>query len=75
MWITVHEAIFNLNHNVTSKVITNWICTTESENKSSILDYIVKNVDYKPNYYDKLVNVVECEYLSNNALLSLSEVK
>ncbi|VVC34354.1 WD40/YVTN repeat-like-containing domain,WD40-repeat-containing domain,Quinoprotein alcohol [Cinara cedri] len=67
MWVSVHQAMFELDPNVTPKIIKNWICTTDSENKFTILDYILEHIDCKPDYYEKLVCLVESEFISDIA--------
>jgi len=74
MWIDVHEAMFKLDIKVTQKVITNWICTIEDEKSSSLLDYILEHIECKPDYYDKLVKLLEPEFISDTTLL-LPKVK
>lgn len=70
MWIGVHEVMFMLDTKVTQNIIKKWICTTPSEEKSPlILDYILEHVEYKPNYYDELVKIVESEFFLDTSLL------
>lgn len=68
MWIDVHEVMFQLDTKVTQNIFKNWICSTANE-QISILDYIIKNVEYLPEYYDKLVKTVESEFISDTILL------
>ncbi|VVC40847.1 Hypothetical protein CINCED_3A004867 [Cinara cedri] len=69
MWVDVHEAMFQLDTKVTQNIFKNWIYSTANEGNISILDYIIKNVEYKPDYYDKLVKTVESEFISDTLLL------
>lgn len=69
MWIGVHEAMFELDPKVTLKMFKNWIYITENEEKSSFIDYILQRVDYKPDYYNKLLKTVESEFISDTSLL------
>lgn len=69
MWIGVHEAMFELDPKVTLKMMQQWVYTSENEEKSSIIDYILQHVEYKPDYYNKLLKTVESEFISDTALL------
>lgn len=69
MWIGVHEAMFKLDPKVTLKMIKNWIYAPKDEKKSSIIDYILQNIEYKPDYYNKLLKTVESEFISDTSLL------
>lgn len=75
MWVSVHKAMFELDPDITLKKIKNWICTTDNEDKSTIFDYILKNVDLNYDYYDKLVNIVGFEFTSDNSLLLQKVIK
>lgn len=69
MWIGVHEALFEVDTKVTLNLFKNWLSSVENEDKPSILDYILKHVEYKSEFYDKLVKVVESEFISDSSLL------
>lgn len=69
MWIGVHEAMFKLDPKVTLKMIKNWIYASENEEKSSLIDYILQYIEYKPDYYNKLLKTVESEFISDTSLL------
>jgi len=69
MWVGVHEAMFELDPKVTQKIVKNWICTTSNNENSSILNYILEHVEYKPEYYDKLLKIVGSEFISDASLL------
>lgn len=69
MWIGVHEAMFKLDTKVTQSMMKNWICSTENQDKLSIFNYILNHVEYKPNFYDKLMKTVESEFISDTTLL------
>lgn len=74
MWIGVHEIMYELNSKVTQNIVTNWICTTKLEDSLIIFDYILKHVENKPEYYEKLSKTLEAEFISDTALL-LPKVK
>lgn len=69
MWTSVHKAMFELDPKVTHKIFRNWICAISDEENSSILNYILENVEYKPDYYDKLLKIVGSEFISDASLL------
>jgi len=69
MWTSVHKAMFELDPKVTHKIFRNWICAISDEENSSILYYILENVEYKPDYYDKLLKIVGSEFISDASLL------
>lgn len=75
MWIDVHEAMFKLETKVTHNIIKNWICCTiTSEESYSLFDYIFNHIEYKSDYYDKLMRILESEFISDTILL-LPKVK
>lgn len=69
MWIGVHQTMFELDPKVTHKMFKNWICNIDNTENLSIVDYILNHVEYKPDYYDKLVKIVESDFISDTTLL------
>lgn len=69
MWVDVHKVMFQLDPKVTQNVFKNWICSIVNDGNILILDYIITNVEYKPEYYDQLINAVESDFISDTALL------
>jgi len=69
MWTGVHEAMYELDPKVTQSIIRNWICATSNEENCSFLNYILEHVEYKPEYYDKLLKIVGSEFISDASLL------
>uniref|UniRef100_A0A2H8TR50 Gem-associated protein 5 n=1 Tax=Melanaphis sacchari TaxID=742174 RepID=A0A2H8TR50_9HEMI len=69
MWTSVHEAMFELNPKVTQIIIKNWICAISVNENSSILNYILEHVEYKQDYYDKLLKIVGSEFIFDASLL------
>lgn len=69
MWISVHEAMFELDPKVTQNITKNWIFEKNNEKNSSIFNYILMHIEYKPNYYDKLLKIVGSEFISDASLL------
>jgi len=69
MWTSVHEVMYELDPKVTQSIIRSWICSTPNKENSSILNYILEHVEYKPDYYDKLLKIVGSEFISDASLL------
>lgn len=74
MLVSVHKTIFEFDPDITPKKIKNWICATDNEDKSTIFDYILENVDCNQDYYDKIMNLVDTDFTSDASLL-LQKVK
>ncbi|XP_050440258.1 gem-associated protein 5-like isoform X2 [Adelges cooleyi] len=69
MWVGVHELLFELGEKTTYEVVKNWIFNINNEDKYVLLDHILKKITWKPEFYDKLINTVEPEFILDTNLV------